>query len=235
MTTGNGLDNTEIIDLSGNCDTFLSNFPKKFRGTTGQLLNDNVIICGGCSSNYSIFSSDCFILRKGATSFENFLSMKVARSNAKSVITQGHIWITGGYDHDGNTRLSSTEYIPKSSTNAPNLPEPVESHAIIDINETTTMLIGGYTNTNLESPNTYYFNHQSKTWKSGPCLITGRNQHTAGLIRDHVTHTQHIVVAGGLRTVATHDVAVDSVELLHNGESQWKEGIYFFESFLVCM
>ena len=215
MTTGAGnIDNTEIIDLSGNCTASFSNYPMKLRGTTGQLLNDSVVICGGWSSVKQEFIHDCFILRKGATSFENFLSMNICRSNAKSIINQGYIWITGGAD--GSKIFSSTEYIPKSSINDLSLPISVQSHAIIVINETISMLIGGAGYGG--STNTYYFNHQSKTWKAGPYMMTGRNQHTAGLIRDHVTHSQHIVVVGGFG-------ALDSVELLH--DTQRGKGIYF--------
>ena len=216
VTTGhyNGqLNNTEIIDFFSGCSASLPNYPKDLEGTTGQFLDDTAIICGGYP-----YTNECFSLRKGATSFKSIAQMNEARRFAKSIVTQGRIWVTGGMDGNGN-RFSSTEYIPKSSTNEPGLPEPVHHHAIISINDTLSMLIGGWTNSDYYSPETYYFDHQSNTWKNGPKLINGRNSHTAGLIIDHVTHTQHIAVVGG-----DDGGYYDSVELLLNRETQWKKG-----------
>ena len=72
------------------------------------------------------------------------------------------------------------------------------------------------------SPKTYYFNHQTNIWKEGPSLINGRYDHAAGLITDHVTHKQHIAVVGGETLQWT--LQKDTVELLFNGETQWKKG-----------
>ena len=211
------MNSTEFIDLSGVCSATLPNYPNKLCATTGQFLDDAAIICGG----YHItdhFISDCFFLRYGANSFEIMTPMIEERAFAKSIVTQGRIWVTGGVNEYG--RISSTEYIPKSSTPEPSLPEPVEKHAVISINDTTSMLIGGSTNSNFYSPKTYYFNHKSNTWKNGPNLISGRYFHAAGLIMDHVTHKQHIAVVGG-----SDGGNRNSVELLLNGETQWTKGI----------
>ena len=222
------MNNTEILDLSGDCTASLPNYPKELDGATGQFLDDKIIICGGgfflgVLGNYS----DCFILRKGESSFESFPSMKEARIQAKSVVTQGRIWVTGGIQFYGlnYTILSSTEYIPNNSSNEPILPEPLCYHAIISINDTTSMLIGGVTNGNdLPSSKTHYFNHLSQTWKSGPRLMNGRFSHSAGIIMDHATHEQHIAVVGGTLE-SDMNTSSDSVELLLNGETQWTEGI----------
>ena len=172
-------------------------------------------------------SSDCFTLRKKESSFESFPSMKEARVFAKSVVTQGRIWVTGGIGKTYDI-VSKTEYIPKSSSNEPSLPEPLYMHEIISINDTTSMLIGGSTQTfipdgtNASSSKTHYFNHLSQTWKDGPRLMNGRAGHSAGIIMDHATHEQHIAVVGGS---LDNSHATDSVELLLNGETQWTEGI----------
>ena len=135
--------NTEIVDLSRyafwsrKCSATLPHYPKKLYGTTGQFLEDAAIICGGGEPA----TNECFSLRKNGT-FESIAPMKEARYLAKSIVTQGRIWIVGGKDKNGE-KLSSTEYIPKSSNNEPSIPEPVESFSIISINETTSMLIGG--------------------------------------------------------------------------------------------
>ena len=82
------------------------------------------------------------------------------------------------------------------------------------------MLIGGRTNSAYFSSYTHYFNHQSKTWKDGPILKKGRNSHTSGIVTDHITFAQHIAVVGG-----QPDQAMDTIELLYSGETQWKNGI----------
>ena len=216
VTTGyNGgdLDNTEIVDVHGDCSTTLPNYPKRFRGTTGQYIQDEIIICGGG------YYDECYSLKKGASSFENITLMKEARDYAKSIaVTQSQIWVTGGRGNRGK-RLSSTEYIPKSLTNEPSLPEPVRSHALVSINETTSMLIGGSTNNDDISSKTHYFNHQNQSWKDGPRLINGRREHSAGVIIDHITQAQHIAVVGGYINGGS-----DSVEILFNGETQWNKG-----------
>ena len=195
----------------------------KLYGTTGQFLSDSAIICGGFNGQNRYYNNGytkkCF-LKKGATSFESITPMTEARQYARSIVTQGHIWITGGLDKNDN-KLSSTEFIPKRSTSAPRLPEPVAYHALVSLNETTSILIGGYTNSDSTSSKTHYFDHQSQSWKDGPSLMKGRFEHTAGLITDHVTHAKHLAVVGGYDGY----VELDSVELLLSGETQWTKGI----------
>ena len=214
--------NTEVIDLSGEGSVSLPNYPKRIHGTTGQFFDDKAIICGGYSmeNGGEGVTNECFALSKAAASFENYTRMKENRIDARSLVTQDHIWVTGG-----GFRSKVTEYIPKSSTNnEPILPEVVNHHAIFSINKTSSMLIGGSTHDANWSNKTYYFNHESNTWKDGPSLTVGRNDHTAGLIKDHVTNNQHIVVVGGYIDSYYGDSS-DSVEIMLNGETQWKKGI----------
>ena len=224
------MDYTEIVDLSGDCTVSLPEYPQELSGTTGQLLDDKIIICGGgvLPGLGGNTTSDCFTLQKGESSFESFPSMKEARYAAKSIVNQRRIWVTGGIGKTFDI-LSSTEYIPNNSSNAPSLPEPLAMHAIISINDTTSMLIGGFTkffanNNDLPSSKTYYFDHLSQTWKSGPRLMNGRAMHSAGIVTDHVTHEQHIAVVGGALEYGSTP-GTDSVELLLSGETQWTEGI----------
>ena len=116
LVNGGYLDYTEIIDLSGDCLASLPNYPKELFDTTGQFFNNSVIICGGVYfeiDNGYKYTSECFSLRKNAV-FERFTPMKEARGLAKSIVTQGGVWITGGEGGNGYL-ISSTEYIPKSS------------------------------------------------------------------------------------------------------------------------
>ena len=53
-----------------------------------------------------------------------------------------------------------------------------------------------------------------------PFPLTGRNMHTSGLIQDHETHMQHIVVIGGVSNFQ----GLNSVEIMFNGENNWLTG-----------
>ena len=44
--------------------------------------------------------------------------------------------------------------------------------------------------------------------------------HTSGLIQDHETHMQHIVVIGGVSNFQ----GLNSVEIMFNGENNWLTG-----------
>ena len=227
VTTGYGgvpyagiLDNTELIDLSGDCTSTLPNYPAKYAAGTGQFIDGKVVICGGY--NYQgLRTSDCYQLSKGSSSFVKLSpSMQVNRYRAKSIITQGRLWITGGQDEYKN-KLSSSEFIQTSNNSESipmgniELPEPISGHAVISLNSSTSMLIGGTHNI----AKTHLYDHLSSTWTVGPELITGRHDHAAGLIMDHTTHQQHIAVVGG-----QNYEHLDSLELMFHGTNQWEIG-----------
>ena len=61
------------------------------------------------------------------------------------------------------------------------LPVPLYFHAIASVNSTTSILSGG-----CESPLTFYYNHVTQTFMSGPLLNLGRNYHASSTIIDKV-------------------------------------------------
>ena len=216
------MNSTEVIYWENGETTFsLPNYPKALHHATGVFIGGSLVVCGGFPE-----TQDCYILKKGGKSFEPLPPMKEKRSGAKSIVVQDQIWITGG--HDGNKGLKSTEFLnpfnKNSSIGSVDLPEPVGYHAIINIDDSTSLLIGGWTRTGSRaySKKTHFFNHTTKTWNNGPALMKGRYHHTAGTIIDPDTNTQHIVVVGGF----TDGTWTDSVEILKNGENVWKTGIY---------
>ena len=218
VTTGYGssgdLSSTELININGECTASLPDYPVKLHAATGVFVDGTIIICGG----YPPFSNKCYQLKNGKDEFELVYGMDENRYYAKSIAAQGKMLVLGGYN--GKNIIGTGEYIiPQISNNTapgPNiqLPEPVYHHAIVNINETTIYLIGGYTTT--YSKKTHFYNHVTKEWASGPELITGRAYHTAGVITDHETLAQHIAVVGGW--------GLDSVELLFHGKNSWSEG-----------
>ena len=73
---------------------------------------------------------------------------------------------------------------------------------------------------------TYYYNHLTKKWTNGPNLIEGRKLNTAGIVIDHVTNQEHIVVLGGWPV--NNNATEFSVEILFYGENEWSKGMYLF-------
>ena len=101
-------------------------------------------------------------------------------------------------------------------------------HAITSINSTVSILSGGSTSANSYSPVTWYFNHETKVFSSGPSLLEGRIDHGSATCVDKVTKARIPIVAGGydvyLSTTLLSTYGLDSTELLING--QWQSGIY---------
>ena len=67
------------------------------------------------------------------------------------------------------------------------------------------------------SAKTWYYNHDTETFTSGPDLLEGRRTHGSALNVDKVTKAKIVVVTGGY-----NGNRMDSTELLING--QWQTG-----------
>ena len=159
--------------------------------------------------------------------------MEKERMGADSIILEGKMWVTGGNDKSQH-RLNSTELINPHQSNKEfsnssekqlefyiDLPDAVCRFSIIKLNDTTSFLIAGWPENSLQSDKTYYFHHMTNTWTNGPPLKTSRKLHTAGVIKDRVTLTEHIVVAGGTHNANSVDETLDSVEIMLNNENKW--------------
>ena len=65
----------------------------------------------------------------------------------------------------------------------PEMPVPAYSHCMAALNETSVMVIGGYSNGTACSQDTYILNTLAGTWVEGPPLNVGRVDHSCGSIR----------------------------------------------------
>ena len=122
----------------------------------------------------------------------------------------------GGYS--GST-LQTTETINVDGevSDGPDLPTGVYYHAMTAINDTVSLLSGGETNDNSYSAKTWYYNHDTETFTSGPNLLEGRRRHGSAINVDMVTKDQTLVITGGY-----NGNNMDSTEMLING--QWQTG-----------
>ena len=86
------------------------------------------------------------------------------------------------------------------------------------INDTVSLLSAGWTNANAYSAQTWYYNHDTEAFTSGPDLLEGRNGHGSAINVDKVTNAKITVITGGW----LNGNLMDSTEMLING--QWQTG-----------
>ena len=231
MSTGYPLSSateTEILDLVNQdltCNN-LADFPMEIDYASASLMNSSPVICGGSFYDGSWHSNDkCYILTNGtwslfATMMEKRAHASIVHLNATSFqIFGGEDWDAGSHKKTG-LRLKSTEIISSIglTTPGPNMPTQLSRFAMAKLNNTVFILIGGYTDDNPYSNSTWYYYHTTQTFKPGPTLLEGRAHHTAGIVRDHTTNQETLMVVGGWGI----DDYLASTEMLKN--DQWQKG-----------
>jgi hypothetical protein len=194
------------------------NFPKF--GATGGLIGDTVIICGGV--NRLVMLDECYSLTSEKATLVTHMS--VGRGYAASiVINDNSLWVTGGYtDGFSNGDSASTEYVTMTGTIlGPDLPMTLYSHAMVAINSTCSMVIGGYSYDNYDnngySASTLFYDHKKGEWITGPSLMQARRSHAAGIVTDEELDENFVAVTGGYGPGY-----FDSTEILQDGE--WVQG-----------
>jgi hypothetical protein len=156
--------------------------------------------------------------------------MSVGRWYAASiVINDNTLWVTGGQSCPICGYLASTEYVTVTGTMlGPDLPMALQSHAMVAINSTCSMVIGGIAYDYYAS--TFFYDHNEGEWINGPSLMHARVYHAAGIVTDEVTGEDFVAVTGGY-----YSGSLDSTEILQDGE--WVQGkinnVLFSGHFLV--
>ena len=206
---------TEIVDVAnGLTCSDLAEFPVELHGAVGANLDGTPVVCGGYGD--SIGDSDkCFWLTNGI--WEEFTIMKEERGFAAAVMHNDKLHVFGGWD-GSILQTSETINVDGEVNYGPDLPTAVRRHAMTKINDTVSLLSGGETNTNTYSAQTWYYNHVTEAFTSGPDLLEGRNDHGSAMNVDKVTKAKIVVITGGWN--GNNDM--DSTEMLING--QWQAG-----------
>ena len=207
---------TEVIELKNNnvtCED-LQDFSLEISNAVGANLVSWPIICGGTFHDET--SDKCFIYMEGG--WQHFVTMINRRSFTAGIVYDDAFHIFGGYDKDESTTLQSSEIIniDGSSTAGPQLPTPIQRHAIASINSTVSIIIGGGIDN--YSNQTWYFNHKSQDFQPGPNLLELRWYHSSATITDQETKEKIVIVVGGY-----NGNFMDTTEILSNGE--WVSGI----------
>ena len=117
---------------------------------------------------------------------------------------------------------ASTEYITLTGTiPGPDLPRAMYGHAMVAINSTCSMVIGGYSSGySSYGLSTYFYDRNEGEWINGPSLIQGRRFHAAGMVTNEESDEHFVAVTGGLSTGGIG--ALYSTEILQDGE--WVQG-----------
>ena len=230
ITTGFNSDGyqrtSEMIDLAIKSDSGCKNwaeFPKDVDSATGGVIKETVVICGGGNIDTGESFDECYSLNgKGATLIAH---MSAKRKHAASLVINGaSLWITGGHSTDTGYLVSS-EYIRlEGSIPGPDMPIPVDLHALAAINKTCSLLIGGRT-WGVTLPTVYYFEHEGNNWGQGPDLMQARREHAAGIVTDETTYDKFVIVIGG----EYNGIILDSTEILI--DNQWHLGKTIFFNF----
>jgi hypothetical protein len=249
VTTGRGSDGTqttsEIVDLTvkGNnkCNNW-PHFPIDVYGATGGLIGDTVIICGGYDD--SGYIDECYSLTSEKATLVTHMS--VGRGFPASIVLNDNtLWVTGG--GYGGEYFASTEYVKTSGAlPGPDLPIALRDHAMVAINRTCSLVIGGLSSggelsSGGTSASTFFYDHNEGEWTTGPSLMQarydlaagtgpslmqarfdhaeGRYHHAVGIVTDEVTDENFVAVTGGL---GSGYVDLDSTEILQDGN--WVQG-----------
>ena len=225
MTTGDSnsgyLSNTETLSIGDNSDP--PNYPdhsRRIEAATGGFLHQDFVTCGGYIYNEG-FTNKCYLLG----SEEPFATIMTKRAFAASIVLEpGKLWILGGWD--GSIISSSTVYIFSDGRyeEGPLMPIALYYHAMVKINDTTSILVGGLTSDSDYSKRTWY---NDGKWLDGPDLEKARYKHSVGIIRDPFTDKIYIVAAGGSKGHGT-DSYINDVEILDLQENKWETGMLSF-------
>ena len=209
INLGGAQTTSEILDLTvkgGNLCKNWPDFPITASGAAGGLIGNNVIICE---------SGECYSMTSQKATLVTHMS--AVRSHAASIVLNGNaLWITGG--SESYDILESTEYVKMSGTMpGPDLPMGLSLHALVAINNTVSMHIGGYADgwPPYTSASTFYHDHIGGQWINGPSLMQARSSHAAVVVTDEVTNENFVVVTGG-------EGGLDSTEILQ--DLNWVEG-----------
>ena len=125
----------------------------------------------------------------------------------------------GRYSDSSFSKLITSETINVDGvvSDGPDLPTAVYGHAMTPINDTVSLFSGGSISEISYASQTWYYNHETETFTTGPDLLEGRRRYGSAISVDKVTKEKIAIVTGGW-----NGNYMDSTELLIKG--QWKTG-----------
>ena len=208
---------TEVVDLAnGHTCSDLADFPVELYASVSANLDGTPVVCGGRTGT-STYSEKCFRFTNGE--WEEFASMKEQRGYAAGVVYNKKLHVFGGTDGSSILQTSEIINVDGEVSNGPDLPAGVFRHAMTTINDTVSLLSANANYYSAYSAKTWYYNHDTEAFMSGPDLLEGRRRHGSATNVDKVTKAKIAIITGGDNIKFGK---MDSTELLING--QWETG-----------
>ena len=210
---------TEIIDvINGETCSNLADF-KIILEPVGTNLQETPVLCGRDLIHSFKFKCYKFIKNDG---WQEFASLNGKRDMAAGIVYKNKFHVFGGSGRDSNLKTSVIISESGVSEDGPDLKTAISSHAITIINSTMSIITGGTTSISDMTSETWYYNHETKIFTSGPELMEARSSHGSATIIDKTTKEKIPVVTGGH---LENKLVTDSTELLIKG--RWQKGTYY--------
>ena len=127
----------------------------------------------------------------------------------------------------GNYRYTTSIEIIGSKTSSvpliPNLPVPLGSHCMAQMDSLTLAITGGYTTAGYSdcTRKSYFLNLASKIWTEGPAMIAARGEHGCSFIAGRDGKPTAIVAGGHVQPSPSR---MDSVEIYNRALNKWESG-----------
>ena len=228
-----------VFDVQNGTDCRNSTIFKDFEITGIEdigILSDTLVVC---HTNIVIGHRQKCCLRFHDQKFNQigcFKTESLFRTQSVT-IDNNALWITGGCSMDwympgrckktrdlsNETTIVTLDSIEESVA----LPSAMMNHCLININETTILLTGGYDGSVRKT--TYFFNILTRKWTNGPDLITARESHTCASFMNRNRTIAIIMMGNDLNNVKTESVEMLALDEIEGG---WFKGpkIYDFIS-----
>ena len=128
----------------------------------------------------SKYSNKCYKLVQNE--WKEFANLKQKRAYAAGIVFEDHFHIFGGY---GGSTLKSTEIIGANGVviDGPDMPTELSYHAITKVNQSSSIISGGYENSG-RTDKTWFYNHETKEFSAGPALLQARADHASATVLD---------------------------------------------------
>eukprot|EP00095_Tigriopus_kingsejongensis_P006397 maker-scaffold1351_size46012-snap-gene-0.12 protein:Tk06397 transcript:maker-scaffold1351_size46012-snap-gene-0.12-mRNA-1 annotation:"hypothetical protein" len=221
ITTGynddGSLADTELLQLSPEtvCEQKPADYPLYIRGTVGGLVQDKITVCGG--GYFLVYSGECFQFDPQSNQWTEFPALPEIRSGAAALNVPAGFWVTGGYE--GGPLKATTDIFDDASQSwmaGPEMPNRLYDHCMVQLNETHSAVIGGYSTEERILAELWIYNWSDQTWIREEDMAVPRDDHYCALLPDG-----NVLVAGG---VTTDNEYTDQVEIFNVQTRTWETG-----------